>query len=77
MKEKPIFYVNRQPEGTWTLATQPPFPAVTTFITSWNDIAMYRDRWNAVDWFPNAREYHQFAENSGSRRFARDPNVQH
>jgi hypothetical protein len=68
-----MFAVNCQPDGSWTIASQPPLPSVTTFITNgWKDVEFYRNRWNAVDWFPNSADYPKFCQEFGEPQFERE-----
>lgn len=66
MEERRLFCIHRQPDGSWTIAPQPPLPAVTAFISGgWADVTLYRDRWDAIDWFPNSDDYYQFCQEFG------------
>jgi hypothetical protein len=73
MDSRPKFAINRQPDGSWTISAWPPLPAVTTFITNgWKDVEFYRDRWSAIDWFPNSADYSKFCQEYGEPPVGRE-----
>jgi hypothetical protein len=72
MTERLTFSIRRQPDGSWIITSQPPLPFVTTFITGWKDVEFYRDRWGAVDHFPNSADYYAFCREYGEPPFERE-----
>jgi hypothetical protein len=72
MTTKPLFYINRQPDGSWTIAPQPPLPSITTLINGWADVAKYRDQWDALDCFHKLADYYKFCKQFGEPPFERD-----
>lgn len=62
---KPLININHQPDGSWTVAPQPPLAATTTFLTNgWTEIAQLRAEYRAVDHF-DAADFAEFVAQYG------------
>lgn len=41
-------------------------------VAGWDDVALYWDRWDAIDWFPNSGDYYEFCREFGEPAFTRE-----
>jgi hypothetical protein len=63
--QKPLIDIRRQPDGTWTVAPQPPLAATTAFLRNgWTEIAQLRAEYGAIDHF-DAADFEAFVAQYG------------